>query len=388
MRPCTGGSMQVNVYLRDYITKQGEKRYYLVIRQKGRQDRHVTLGAIGKRKAEERRGLILKELLNGTYEDYRSVRLYFSEFCEKFLREFAQGSRALATVRQYEYCLAQAKDRFKGLRLDQIQREDIEVFLSELQIQNRTKNIFLNALRMVFRKAREWRYLKTSPADGIRPFKEAKVGSRSLTLKELGLLLDAAKPRTRSLIKVMVYTGMRPGEVTQFKFEDIDWETRQIRVVSDKVRQTKNRKTRVIPMSDDLWEELKFLWDYYPVLHYEGSSKQSFLPRTEAQRVYVFCDPGGRPHRCIRLSLKRLFKKVGIEGVTPHGLRKTFCTLLARNRVHPKVAQELLGHSRMQLTMDIYTEVSDDQKTAAVASLPTCRELAMQKFQVVGGNKT
>ncbi len=379
--------MQVNVYLRDYKTKQGEKRYYLVVRQKGRRDRFVTLGPIGRRKAEERKNLILKELLNGTFEDGPAVRLYFSEFCDKFISEFAQGSRAPATVRQYEYCLSQAKARFRGLRLDQIQREDIEVFLSELPIQNRTKNIFLNALRMIFRKAREWRYLKTSPADGIRPFKESKVGSRSLTLKELGQVLDAAKPWTRSLIKVMVYTGMRPGEVTQFKFEDIDWEIRQIRIVSDKVRQTKNRKTRVIPMSDDLWEELRFLQENYPVMHYEGSSKESVLPRTPAQRVFVFCHQNGRPIRCIRLSLKRLFKRLGIEGVTPHGLRKTFCTLLARNRVHPKVAQELLGHSRVQLTMDIYTEVSDDQKTAAVASLPTCRELAMQKFQVVEGKK-
>lgn len=140
--------MQVNVYLRDYKTKQGDRRYYLVIRQQGRRDRHLTLGPIGKRKAEERKALILKELLNGTYEDTRSVRLYFSEFCEKFLREFAQGSRAPATVRQYEYCLEQAKRRYQGLRLDQIQREDIEVFLSELPIANRTKNIFLNALRI------------------------------------------------------------------------------------------------------------------------------------------------------------------------------------------------------------------------------------------------
>jgi len=379
--------MQVNVYLRDYKTKQGDRRYYLVIRQKGRRDRHVTLGPIGRRKAEERKRLILKEVLNGTYEDYRSTRPFFSEFCEKFLHEFAQGSRAPATVRQYEYCLAKAKFRFRGLRLDQIHREDIEIFLSELPVGNRSKNIYLNAIRILFRKAREWRYLKNSPTEGIRPFKENKVGSRSLSMKELGQVLDAAKPRTRSLIKVMVYTGMRPGEITQFKFEDIDWENRQVRVVSDRTRQTKNRKTRVIPMSADLEEELRFLWEHYPVLYYDGSAKKTYLPRTPEQRVYVFCHPDGRPHQCIRLSLKRLFKKVGIKGVTPHGLRKTFCSLLARNKVHPKVAQELLGHSRIQLTMDIYTEVSDDQKTAAIASLPTCRELAMQKFQVMEGKK-
>ena len=51
----------------------------------------------------------------------------------------------------------------------------------------------------------------------------------------------------------------------------------------------------------------------------------------------------------------------------------------------PALSQELLGHSNIRLTMDIYTEIDTEQKVEAVNALPTCRELAKQKFQVLEG---
>ncbi|MCP5467932.1 MAG: tyrosine-type recombinase/integrase [Deltaproteobacteria bacterium] len=94
----------------------------------------------------------------------------------------------------------------------------------------------------------------------------------------------------------------------------------------------------------------------------------------------LFCHEDGKPLKSVQCGLKRLFRKLGFHGVSPHSLRMTFCSLLARQKVHPKVAQQLLGHSDVRLTMDIYTEVDDRQKIAAVQSLPTCRELVEQKF--------
>lgn len=54
-----------------------------------------------------------------------------------------------------------------------------------------------------------------------------------------------------------------------------------------------------------------------------------------------------------------------------------------RHGAHPRVAQQLLGHSDVRLTMNIYTEVHDDQLRAAVNSLPTDRDLQKEKFRLV-----
>lgn len=141
-------------------------------------------------------------------------------------------------------------------------------------------------------------------------------------------------------------------------------------------------------MNQGLREELTFLKDYLPLHGYEAKSEEGikdYRPREAHQTGFVFCHKDGSKVACIRLSLTRAFKKHGIQGVTPHGLRKTFCSLLARQKVHPKVAQTLMGHSDVSLTMRVYTEVDDDQLKEAVNLLPSMQEMKRSKFQILPG---
>jgi integrase len=54
-----------------------------------------------------------------------------------------------------------------------------------------------------------------------------------------------------------------------------------------------------------------------------------------------------------------------------HCLRHTFATLLARNGVSPSIAQKLMRHSDIRLTMNTYTHLDLADTAGAVASLPT-----------------
>jgi integrase len=60
-----------------------------------------------------------------------------------------------------------------------------------------------------------------------------------------------------------------------------------------------------------------------------------------------------------RRGMNYLLKKNA--GVTLHSLRKTYAHLLKTSGVHPQVAQKLLGHSSIKLTMDLYTEVLPEE---------------------------
>lgn len=379
--------MTSNVYLRSYKTKAGERRYLLVVREYGHKDTYIHLGQVNRKTAELRRSKILEELLNGSYNGTPSVRLHFGAFCEKFITEFAQGTRAPSTVALYSDRLKAARQRFQGYFLDQIRREDVERLIGGLHGGNRSKNIMLSVLRLVFQKAVEWRYLKVSPAHSIRRWTEEKGGSRSLTETELGRLLGLASPWQKAVIQVMFSTGMRAGELSQLKFQDINWDEHSLKIVSAHDRKTKNRRSRTIPMTLDLESTLKFLWENWPNMQYgNGSAPLQYLPRTEAQREYVFCHKDGRPIGIFRSSMKKLLKKAGIEGVTLHGLRKTFCSMLARHGAHPKEAQTLLGHADVRLTMEIYTEVQTDQLRKAVDRLPSLNNLQRPQLRVVSGS--
>lgn len=378
--------MRVKVHLRSYSTKKDRRRWLLIVREQGRPEQYIQLGPISKDEAEKRRIFTLNELLTGTYKGSPSVRLFFGEFCDRVLSDYVASTLAPRTLQLYRESLAHERKFFNGWHLNQIRRQDLETLLSRLPIANRTKNIHLSVLRVILRKAVEWGYLVESPAENIPRWREeCGGGSRAMTPAELGRVLETATSWEGSVIKVMAFSGMRPGELSQLKFEDIRWDDGIVKVVSDHQRKTKNRKSRIIPLSPELEQLLRFLWDNWPNMQH-GNGKEAtpaFLPRTQEQKEYIFCHRDGKQVKLFRKCVASACRKAGVVGVTPHGLRKTFCSLLARGGVHPKVAQKLMGHSDIRMTMDIYTEIGDDQLRDAVNGLPTVRDLQKPKLRVV-----
>jgi integrase len=87
---------------------------------------------------------------------------------------------------------------------------------------------------------------------------------------------------------------------------------------------------------------------------------------------YVFSTPLGthlNPGHGVLVQLKVLLKKAGLPDVRFHDLRHSAATLLLSKGVHPKVVQEILGHSEISMTMDIYSHV-----------LPTMQREAMDRL--------
>jgi integrase len=87
---------------------------------------------------------------------------------------------------------------------------------------------------------------------------------------------------------------------------------------------------------------------------------------------YVFCTPIGtylNPTRDMLDQLKVFLKKAGLPDIRFHDLRHSAATLLFSLGVHPKVVQEVLGHSQISMTMDIYSHV-----------MPSMHQNAMDKL--------
>lgn len=61
-------------------------------------------------------------------------------------------------------------------------------------------------------------------------------------------------------------------------------------------------------------------------------------------------------------------KVIAVEPFTPHQLRHTYATLLYNAGVDAKSAQEMLGHANVQTTLEIYTHLSKEKKSTAIAS--------------------
>ena len=87
---------------------------------------------------------------------------------------------------------------------------------------------------------------------------------------------------------------------------------------------------------------------------------------------YVFCTSIGthlNPTRDILDQLKVLLKKAGLPNIRFHDLRHSAATLLLSVGVHPKVVQEILGHSQISITMDVYSHVLPSMQQDAMSRL-------------------
>lgn len=74
-----------------------------------------------------------------------------------------------------------------------------------------------------------------------------------------------------------------------------------------------------------------------------------------------------------------ILEKAGLPKIRFHDLRHTYATLMIAGGVGAKVLQELLGHSRVGITLDIYTHTLREQKKEAVQKVEALLEAAQRK---------
>jgi integrase len=84
----------------------------------------------------------------------------------------------------------------------------------------------------------------------------------------------------------------------------------------------------------------------------------------------VFCTSAGthlNPSKDVLDELKKLLDQAGLPDIRFHDLCHSTATLLLSERVHPKVVQEMLGHSTINMTMDVYSHVLPSMQKEAVS---------------------
>jgi integrase len=144
------------------------------------------------------------------------------------------------------------------------------------------------------------------------------------------------------MMVVTLHTGMRRGELFGLKWEDIDFAKKKINIVRSYDGPTKSGKPRSVPMSDSAADVLTSC--------YNGQDDDEHCfnrcdpnPRLKKLQVYVYGT----------LELKR-------KTISWHGLRHTFATLALEAGRSPKLVSEMLGHSKVSTTLDLYWNKSGE----------------------------
>lgn len=86
---------------------------------------------------------------------------------------------------------------------------------------------------------------------------------------------------------------------------------------------------------------------------------------------YLFAGRNGNGHLTrysVDKKLRIVCKKIGLEGFSSHGFRRSFITNLAKNNIHMKLIMKCSGHKQMS-SIERYIETTEEEKLAAVSTL-------------------
>lgn len=255
--------------------------------------------------------------------------------------------------------------------------------LKQLGLSPRTVKYIHSVLSQALDQAVKEGYIYINPATATTRPRQVKKEITPLTTGEVKLFLDAIQDEF--LYPVLVAdlgTGLRRGELLGLKWEVVDLEAgtayikRQLIQVKGKVlleEYTKTKgSTRTISLPAMVVRELKKLKKQQEEYSNAGSDKViSLKARKEQNDNYVFCWPDGkyiRPDYAYK-ELRRLLEVHGLPNIRFHDLRHTFATMLLEAGEHPKIVSEMLGHSSITITLDLYSHVLPSMKEKAAAKL-------------------
>jgi len=199
-------------------------------------------------------------------------------------------------------------------------------------------------------------------------------GRRALSVDEIRRLLETTArqperfgmtgPERAVVYRLAVETGLRRNELRSLTRASFDFDNC---IITVEAQHTKNGKEAVLPLRADTVAELKqFVAGKMPTVGvFNLPGKTAMMIRADLEAVGIaYVDEAGR------------FADF-------HSLRHTTGTLLASAGVHPKVAQTIMRHSDINLTMMRYTHTLTGQESKAVESLPDLSAPSSQSQRAV-----
>ena len=254
-------------------------------------------------------------------------------------------------------------------------------------------------LYSIFKEAMENRMISYNPCENIT-IRRDKTERRVLSWQEQQMFLEAIRGSRYEMLCILgLSTGLRIGELSGLRWSDINFEEKTLTVertyiylhdvknhqMKDEFHSPKTKNScRTIRLLDST---LELLQTHKKKQEEEKASMGDQWCPVEDGENLVFTTKSGGPVRGLNVAetlnnyVKKINKKeallaakehrepVVFERITPHTLRHTFATRAFESGIPPKVVQQILGHSSLEMTMDLYTHVTEDVQSKEIQKL-------------------
>jgi integrase len=342
------------------------------------------------REAQKECARLITEMERGTHVE--PSRDTVAEFLEHWI-EHMQGQVSPRSHERYaEIARKNLVPLLGGLKLTKLQSVHIsQAYAKALAsgrrdgsggLSARTVTHMHRVLREALQQAVRWQRLDRNPADAVRPPKVERKQMKVLDTDAAVRLIGAARGTPLFMpILLAVRCGMRRGEVAALRWRNVDLERGQISIVASaeqtdrgvREKEPKNGKGRTIVLSATEVEELR---------SHRRRQAEALLALgvrlTDDHHVVTRADGLALQPRSLTHAFVKFVRRHGFQ-IRLHDLRHSHATHMLAAGVHPKIAQERLGHSSVGITLDLYSHVLPGMQAEAVSRVDAALQAALDR---------
>ena len=267
-----------------------------------------------------------------------------------------------STVKNHEHIFEKhLRPRFGVRMVSEITREEIQAYITHLSTvahdgipyAPKTIDHIHDVLSSILRTAVSWGHLRENNARGVRLPKLKTVRPKiALTEKQAAVLIAKLPPLPMTLVLLDLVTGLRRGELFGLRWRNFDEEYKNLKIDQAVYEgQFDSPKTaagvRAIPLSNET-TDLLLKW-------------KSSVRRSDSESL-IFCTRSGKPISPNNILQRFVFPaciELGLPRVTWLTLRRTFSSWAHDKGVPQKVIAQLMGHEKVDTTLNVYTQVMD-----------------------------
>lgn len=311
-------------------------------------------------------------------------RTTLGEHLDSWLRDTVKLSNRERTYESYKYLVTRhIKPALGKEKLAKLSPDHVQAWLTDKRESGLSANT-VNRMRAVLRRALTIAERRGAVSRNVAKLTEPPRGTAKelqvLSVEEAGKLLDAARGhRLEALFTVALAIGLRQGEAVGLQWGDVDFTEKSLRVerqlqrvrgdrdkselMFSEPKSAKGRRTIPLPAFALTALEQHRRQQEFLIRKLEG--------RALIERDLVFTNTIGRPlePRLVHSQFKDLLKDAKIRSVRFHDLRHTCASLLLAQGAFPKDVQEILGHSNIHMTMNVYAHAIEESKRNATDML-------------------
>lgn len=350
--------------------------------------KQIQRSIYGKTRKEvtEKLHAILYQKQTGTY--VAPQKLLLQDWLEQWIHNYAEVTVRPSTYISYEgYIYNHINPSLGNLPIQQITPVIIQNFYNQKFASGRTdgkgglSSKTIRNLHNMFHQAMEQAKINglilNTPTDNAIIPKQEKREMRVLSVEEEKRLIQVV-PQHRLGFAILfdLATGLRIGELCALKWSDINYSRQTIKIsrTLQRIKKSMNEKingqnsTSILEGSvktNSGFREIPIPAIVFTMLqqHQNNQQQEKNLYGTAYQdHGYLFAMPLGTcvEPSTMRDALNYLLNAAGIPHANFHALRHTFATRAIESGVNVKTLSDILGHSTVQITMDLYCHTSLD----------------------------